>query len=404
MPRTAASLPSPERPRIARRDVGYTVGYAALVVLLASSGLDNRGLLYQLTSWPLAVSIAVLLVASLGTLWRRSLPVITLVVTGTLSLAEILFGGQITGYILLFDAFFVPVLNGSRRLARATTAVAVALTVVSLVLTATLTASPANLMLVLMVTALVVLVPLMWGWEVRHHRDAREVAETLADAEHELASARSAHAVEQERRRIAHDLHDVIAGHLSAVTLHTGLAASLEERGARDRSLSTARESARAALRDLQSMIGVLSTEEGGQLPVATLGWDTLAERLRGRDPEARVEVAGAATDPAQVEPSAQAALLRIASEAVTNAVRHGAAPISLVVEVTREEVSLVLENRRAQGSQPGTGVGRGAIEHRAQAVGGRADSSAVDADRWRVEARLPARPLAPTNAQEASA
>src|SRR5699024_262412 len=226
-------------------------------------------------------------------------------------------------------------------------------------------------LLVVMVASLVVLVPLMWGWEVRHHRDARRAAETLAAAEHELASARSTRAVEHERRRIAHDLHEVIAGHRSAVTLPTGLAASLED---------------------------------GGQLPVARLDGGYLAQRLRGRDPEAHIEVTEAATAPAQVEPSAQAALLRIASEAVTNAVRHGAAPILLVVDVTEEEVSLVLENRRAEAARPGTGLGRGAIAHRAQAVGGQAESGAIDADRWRVQARRPAHPLSPTTSKEAHA
>src|SRR5699024_619171 len=83
-------------------------------------------------------------------------------------------------------------------------------------------------------------------------------------------------------------------------------------------------------------------------------------------------------------------------SEAVTNAVRHGAAPILLVVDVTEEEVSLVLENRRAEAARPGTGLGRGAIAHRAQAVGGQAESGAIDADRWRVQARLPARARSP--------
>lgn len=404
----------PTRQRIARRDVWVAAGYAAVVVLLATSGVNNSGILYQLVSWPLEASIAVLLIASAATVWRRRAPMVTLGITGLASIADILLGGQITGYILLFDAVFVPIQHGSRRQARATTGIAVGVTVLSLVLTASLTGSAQNVMLVLMVAGLVLLTPLWWGWEVRHHRDARQAAETLADAEHELAAARSARAVEQERRRIAHDLHDVVAGHLSAVTLHTGLAASLEEHGARDRSLSTARESARAALRDLQSMIGVLATEESGQLPVATLDWGSLTERLRGRDPDARVDIDAAATDPARVEPSTQAALLRIASEAVTNAVRHGAAPISLLVEVTGEDVALVLENRRAATSRPGTGVGRSAIEHRAQAVGGQAHSGPAGehtaeaagdrAERWRVEARLPARPLAPTTSQETPA
>lgn len=419
MPRPAVPAAPSVRPRISRRDAWAAVGYAALVLLLATSGVTNNAVLSRLLTWPLGVSIAVLMVASAGTLWRRRAPGVTLVVTGLLAFAELLLGGQIAAYVLLFDAVFVPVLHGSRRLARATTALAVGVTVIGLVLTVTLTGSAANTMLVLLVASLVLLTPLMWGWEVRHHRDARRAAETLADTEHELATARSARAVEQERRRIAHDLHDVIAGHLSAVTLHTGLAASLENEQTRSRSLSTARESARAALRDLQSMIGVLATEEEGQLPVATLDWDSLAHRLRGRDPDARVVIDAAATDPARVEPSAQAALLRIAAEAVTNATRHGAAPISLLVEVRDDEVSLVLENGRAADAQPGTGVGRGAIEHRAQAVGGTADSgpmraarpagsgppgSVTETDLWRVEARLPARPLSPATGQEAPA
>ena len=66
----------------------------------------------------------------------------------------------------------------------------------------------------MLVASLVVSTPLLWGWEVRHHRDARVTAETLAEMEHELAATRAAHAVETERRKIAHDLHDVIAGHL----------------------------------------------------------------------------------------------------------------------------------------------------------------------------------------------
>src|SRR5699024_4218378 len=75
-----------------------------------------------------------------------------------------------------------------------------------------------------------------------------------------------------------------------------------------------------------------------------------------------------------------------------------------LVVDVTEEEVSLVLENRRAEAARPGTGLGRGAIAHRAQAVGGQAESGAIDADRWRVQARLPAHPPSPTTSKEAHA
>ena len=389
------------------------LAYAAIVVALALSGVRNSGFIGPQLSWGTRVSLSLMLLAAAGTLWRRRAPGVTLAVTGALSLAEVLAGGQITAYILLFEALFSPVVHGSRRLARATTVVAIILSTLSTLVAAVITGSVELVFVVLTVVTLVAITPLLWGWEVRHHRDARHTAEALARAEHDLAASRSARAVEGERRRIAHDLHDVIAGHLSAVSLHTSLASGLADQAARDRSLATARDSAKAALRDLQSMISVLTTEEQGTLPQATLGWDALAERLRGRDPRVTVLIDQAVTDPERVEPSVQAALLRIAAEAVTNAVRHGQAPITLQVEVgsglsrsrsvgaaadaAADGVRLVLENRIGERAEPGSGLGVSALSHRAAVVGGTATSGPTGtAHTWRVEAQLPARAASP--------
>lgn len=395
-----ARSPRTRRAPLTRRDVLVAAAYAALVVFLALLGMRNSGFLGGALSWPVWVSVTLMLLACVSLLWRKRNPGITLAVAGPLAVAEIVVGGQISAYLLLFEALFDPVMHGSKRLARLTTGLAIGAGVLALLTAAALGASGPILMVVLLVCALMVSTPLLWAWEVRHHRGAREAAEALADVEHELAATRAAHAVETERRQIAHDLHDVIAGHLSAVSLHTNLAASLEAREARERSLTTARESAHAALRDLRSMIGVLSTEESGTLPGVTLDWPSLTRRLRGRDSEARVLIDPAATDPARVEPSVQAALLRIAAEATTNAVRHGIAPLSLSVQVETGAVTLELLNRRAPAAAPGTGVGRGTITHRALAVGGSASSGPAAEDSsgagtWRVLAQLPA--LTPT-------
>lgn len=389
------SLRDPEPPPLERRDLLTAGGYAAVVLLLAASGASNTGFLTEALRWPTWVSVTMMLVACASLIWRRRRPVVTFAVAGPLAVAEIIVGGQISGYLLLFEAFFDPVMHGSRRVARATTAIAIAATTVTFIIALVILGVGPLLLVVLMVASLVVLTPLLWGWEVRHHRGARRSAEALAGVEHELAATRAAHAVETERRQIAHDLHDVIAGHLSAVSLHTNLASSLEEAETRDRSLVTARESAHAALRDLRSMIGVLSTEESGTLPSVTLDWDSLTTRLRGRDPQARVEIDPAVTDPARLDPSVQAALLRIAAEATTNAVRHGSAPICLTVQMTPEAVTLDLRNHGGQSSPPGTGVGRSTISHRATAVGGSATSGPAPADGpdaggWQVLARLP--------------
>ena len=392
-----AHASAPARRRITRRDVLMTAGYAAIVLLLAAMGARNSGFLESWDGWPLWTSVLLLLVASASLLWRRRLPLLPLVVAGPLALAEVIVGGQVAAYMLLFEAFFEPIMHGSMRLARRTTGIAIGLAVSALLVAAGLGASGPMLLVVVLIATLMVSTPLLWGWEVRHHRDARVSAETLAAVEHELAATRAAHAVETERRTIAHDLHDVIAGHLSAVSLHTNLAASLEQPEARDRSLLTARDSAHAALRDLRSMIGVLSTEHSAELPSVTLDWPSLTARLHGRDPDASVSIAPEVEDPSRVEPSVQAALLRIAAEASTNAVRHGLAPITLAVRVEDELVTFELTNRRAESTVPGSGVGRGAIAHRATAVGGSATSGPApddgpDAGSWRVLALLPTR------------
>lgn len=386
---------APDSPPIGMRELLTAGAYALVVLVLAATGVANSGFLGEAGPWPLGMSLAVLLTACVSLLWRRRRPVIPFAVAGTLSLLELIAGGQISAYLLLFEALFVPVLYGSLALARASTWISCTvgvLTMLAALIASLVLGLPGTLVFtVILLVTIMISTPLLWAWEVRHHRDAREAAEHLAALEHELASTRAARAVETERRTVAHDLHDVIAGHLSAVSLHTSLASTLEDPAARDRSLLTARESAHAALRDLRSMIGVLSTEEAGTLPTATLDWDSLAARLRGRDPAAAVSIDPATEDPAQVEPAVQAALLRIGAEAVTNAVRHGQAPLALTVQVEGEEVALTLVNGRAPDAGIGVGLGRGALTHRASAVGGSASSGpGEEAGTWQVTARVP--------------
>ena len=410
---TTVPAPEPARPPIGAPDLRAAGAYVLTVLVLAVVGLRNLPFLRAEDPWPLGLSLTLLLVAAVSTLWRRRAPVVTLLVVSPLAVAELLGGGQVSAYALLFEALWCPVVHGSARLAHATTLVAATVGAVLVVGATAVTGSLTGLLAVALVLTVVVLVPLLWGWEVRHHREARASAETLARLEHELAAERAALAVESERRRIAHDLHDVVAGHLSAVSLHTSLAADLEEESARRRSLDTARDSARAALRDLRGMIGLLTGDEGAA-PTVTLSWVVLGERLRDLDPGARVAVDPALTDPGTVAPAVRAALLRIGAEAVTNAVRHGAAPAQLEVTLQKEEVLLVLENAlrdeaatgASDGAGPGTGVGRGAIAARAAAVGGSAHSGPTSSvpPLWRVEARLPARRPDPAPAPSAPA
>jgi signal transduction histidine kinase len=375
-----------------RRDVLVALIYLLVVIALCTLDISSAGLVASSQPWPGGVSAALLVPAALATVLRRRAPVVTLVVTGVLSFAEVLWGGTIGGYVLLFEALWSPIAHGSERLARAASGVGVAVSLVMLGVVASWPEPGPAIVVGLLLVAVVVGTPLAWGWEVRHLHLARETAERLAAAQRELADERAERAVETERTRLAQDLHDVLSGHLSAVALHAGLAADLPSAAGRERSLATTRESAQAALRDLRSVITML-TDEGGD-PQVTLSWEALAARLAADD-EADLHVDPRIEDPDQVDTTLRAALLRIASEAVANALAHGLPPRRLDVRATADEAILICTNTcapdraRADGTP---GMGLRTMRSRALAVGGvmRTGQDPADPRMWSVEVRVP--------------
>ena len=381
---------------IPARDIGVAVLYTAAVLAATVFPLGSTGLLGHGHAWPPAVSAALLLIAAAATVLRRRAPAVTLAVTGALSTIEIFGAGQLAAYFLVFEALWAPIVHGSRRTARMSTGAGAVLAIALLGAVLSWRPDASHLVLALLLIVVVVLTPLMWGWEVRHHREARRTAEDLAAAQAQLArertllaEERAVRAVDEERRRIAQDLHDVVAGHLSAVSLHASLAGSLPDEAARSDSLTAARSSAAAALRDLRSVIAVLtSTEDADAEPATTLSWEDLAARLRAGEPAdaaravtgTRIRIDPRVEDPSVVDPAVLAALLRIGSEAVTNALRHGQAPRTLTVELAPQtrQVVLTCMNAVDPEQRTGSGLGRAAIADRARAVGGTATSGLV--------------------------
>ncbi|WP_087103026.1 sensor histidine kinase [Brachybacterium nesterenkovii] len=417
---------------IPARDIGVAVLYTAAVLTATVFPLGSTGLLGHGHAWPPAVSTALLLIAAAATVLRRRAPAVTLAVTGALSTIEIFGAGQLAAYFLVFEALWAPIVHGSRRTARMSTGAGAVLAIALLGAVLSWRPDASHLVLALLLIVVVVLTPLMWGWEVRHHREARRAAEDLVAAQAQLArertllaEERAGRAVDEGRRRIAQDLHDVVAGHLSAVSLHASLAGSLPDEAARSDSLTAARSSAAAALRDLRSVIAVLtSTEDADAEPATTLSWEDLAARLRAGEPAdaaravtgTRIRIDPRVDDPSVVDPAVRAALLRIGSEAVTNALRHGQAPRTLIVELAAptRQVVLTCMNAVDPEQRAGSGLGRAAIADRARAVGGTATSGLVSgpgpaaplggigtdsrgrgrAGRlWRVEVRVPCAP-----------
>jgi signal transduction histidine kinase len=235
-------------------------------------------------------------------------------------------------------------------------------------------------------------VVLGWGLFVRARREF--VRSLRAQADRAGDEARAA-----ERRRIAREMHDVLAHRLSLLSVQAG---ALEfHPGAPAEEVAEAagviRESARAALDELRGVIGVLR-EDGGesltQPPQPTLA-DVAAlvdeSRAAGMRITARIEL-GDAAPPAAVGRTAY----RIVQEGLTNARKHApGAAVTLTVRAPDGDLQVEVRSLApvavAAGSPlPGAGTGLIGLTERVALAGGELEHG-VDADgAFVVRARLP--------------
>lgn len=204
-----------------------------------------------------------------------------------------------------------------------------------------------------------------------------DTLESYQDRLREVA-ARALHAEEEERKRIARELHDDTAQTLAALLVRLRVARGAEAPQDRDRLLDELRSELGGALERIRRFARGLrppALDELGLVPA-------LESHVRGLE-----ESLGAAirldADPvgAILSPQAELALYRIAQEALSNAVRHaGARTIEVRIRGTRSGVELRVRDDGC-GFRPeevlegnGRGLGLFGMQERAAYVGGRVE------------------------------
>lgn len=250
------------------------------------------------------------------------------------------------------------------------------------------------------------------GALVRSAVKARENREAQRRAEAETAA-------EQERVRIARDMHDVVAHSLAVVIAQAdgaryalaaggaagagaaGPAPTSREAQVAQEALTTIASTARSALADVRLLLGQLRHRQGDGPQPTLADLEELYAQVRAAGVQLRVEV-----DPVpRAEPPAavQLAVYRILQEALTNALRHGAdgGPVSVRLAWHADRVEFAASNpmrsggrTRAEPSQTAVmdaaeqphatvradaeprGHGLIGMRERAQLVGGRIDAS----------------------------
>jgi signal transduction histidine kinase len=224
-----------------------------------------------------------------------------------------------------------------------------------------------------------------------------------------------------ERARIAREMHDIVAHHLTVMVTLSDAAVAVSD-AAPERSeratdvMRRVSATGRTALADTRRLLGVLreppagrpaddgSQGPGGEAaearqPVPGLAQlDALIEQVRSAGLDTTLEVRGEAPD---VPVGVQLTVYRLVQEALTNTLKHGGAgaratvrlqfqPGELLVDIDDDGAGLPTAPRPASGAAPATaGGGLVGMRERARAYGGDVQAGPRAPGGWQVSARL---------------
>ena len=234
------------------------------------------------------------------------------------------------------------------------------------------------------------------GLLVRSIRDSREVRRREDVANRERALVEYRYAVEQERNRIARDMHDVVAHSLAVVIAQADGArfAARTRPEAAAGALDTIAGVARGALGDVRVLLAELRHDESASPQPVLDDLDGLLERVRAAGLDVRFAEQG---DRLELGTGHQIAVYRIAQEGLTNALRHGdvSAPVDLRLHWddggAELEVVNAMRTDAATAESHGMRHGIPGMRERAQLAGGSLSADAGDDGMFRVRARIPA-------------
>ena len=191
-----------------------------------------------------------------------------------------------------------------------------------------------------------------------------------------------------ERVRIAREIHDVLAHSLSALAIQLELAEAQLERHDADGARATVRRSRTLTADGLADARTAVAALRGDRRPLPDRLRRLVDDHGAQNDSSATFTVTGA---PRALPPDAEAAIVRVAQEALTNARRHAAgAPVRAALTFAPRETVLTVHDAAAPATTPAAaGFGIVGMRERAELLGGdlRAGRSS---DGWEVELRIP--------------
>jgi signal transduction histidine kinase len=380
------------RPRVA--DVLFVVFLAAFCV--TGDLTVEPGDVAAASLW---VSIPLTLVSCGSLLWRRTRPGVPVAVTAAVVVGAAAANAQWSSSgIALIVALYAVAAHGERR--QSLRWLAATLVGIAFVLASYTLRNDQSLAVVDVVSNGVVFVT-AWalGDGMRSRRIRVAALEEQAEALERQRAGDARRAVNIERGRIARELHDVVAHHVSVMVIQAGAARRVIDAnpGQAAEALASIETVGRQALDELRRVLGVLRAvpevaDGNGRAPQPGLvGVDGLADQVREAGLAVDVRVEGEARPlPVGVDVSAY----RIVQEALTNALKHaGPAKATVTVRYGDDDVELeVVDDGRGASSTDGGGHGLLGMRERVELFGGDLRAGPRVGGGYAVRARLPVR------------
>ncbi|WP_026924678.1 sensor histidine kinase [Glycomyces arizonensis] len=238
------------------------------------------------------------------------------------------------------------------------------------------------------------------GWVMRNRRMKLEELADRARVAEESQEALAAQAVADEQRRIARELHDVVAHHISVIgVMSEGAKRVLRtDPDAAEEALTTVNQTARTALREMRDILTVLrrGQEEGGNAELEPQPTVDSLRALVSQTKEAglpvRYHVRG---EEYPLPTGVSLAVYRIAQEALTNTIKHAGpkAKAGVVVDYGEDEFRIAIGDS-GRGAPVIThfsgGHGLIGMRERATLYGGSLQAGPQPGGGYLVEARFP--------------
>ncbi|WP_269321631.1 sensor histidine kinase [Saccharothrix sp. NRRL B-16314] len=187
----------------------------------------------------------------------------------------------------------------------------------------------------------------------------------------------AARAVAEERVRIARELHDIVAHHMSVISLQAGLAQYVLDTDlpTARKAITTVGDTSREALTEMRRLLDVLRVDQDDdyrpQPGLAAL--DDLVERARGAGLPVEVVITG---DVRELQPGPDLCAYRVAQESLTNVLKH-AGPAKARIDVDYGEQTLMVKVTD-NGGVPDRGISDAGVSDGGVPDGGHSDGRAT--------------------------